>query len=122
MARNKSSVNLKFEEKFIKKVFESGVSVLKASENSPQDGFTTIAEHTPAKILNANNPVSNIKNEINTGKAARIEKYLLMRAILFRSSVLSVNSGISANHTNQTKDSIISKAHILTIKWINIMI
>jgi len=36
MPRNKSSVSFKIEQKFIKDVLESGVSVVKASENSPQ--------------------------------------------------------------------------------------
>ncbi|MHA1374056.1 MAG: 4Fe-4S binding protein [Promethearchaeota archaeon] len=34
----------KIEQKFIKDALESGVSVLKSSENSPQDGFTIIDE------------------------------------------------------------------------------
>jgi len=44
MARNKSSIFFKIEQKFMKDALESGVSVLKASENSPQDGFTIIDE------------------------------------------------------------------------------
>ena len=44
MARNKSSVSFKIEQKFIKDALESGVSVVKALENSPQDGFTIIDE------------------------------------------------------------------------------
>jgi len=44
MPRNKSSVSFKIEQKFIKDALESGISVVKASENSPQDGFTIIDE------------------------------------------------------------------------------
>ena len=44
MARNKPRINFKIEQKFIKDALESDVFVLKASENSPQDGFTIIDE------------------------------------------------------------------------------
>jgi hypothetical protein len=52
MPRNKSSVSFKIEQKFMKDALESGVSVVKASENSPQDGFTIIAELRAKKEIN----------------------------------------------------------------------
>lgn len=62
MPRNKSSGYFKIEQKFIKDAMESGVVVLKASENSPQDGFTIIDE------LKA-------KNEINFKIKKAVKKY-----------------------------------------------
>jgi len=52
MARNKSSVSFKIEQKFMKDALESGVSIVKASENSPKDGFTIIDELKAKKGIN----------------------------------------------------------------------
>jgi len=54
MPRNKASVSFKIEQKFMKDALESGVSVLKASENSPQDGFTIIDELKVKKEIKIN--------------------------------------------------------------------
>ena len=64
MPRNKLSVYFKIEQKFIKDALESGVSVLKASENSPQDGFTTIAELRAKKEIKLKMGKKQLKNMI----------------------------------------------------------
>ncbi|MBA7528107.1 hypothetical protein ES705_20290 [subsurface metagenome] len=64
MPRNKSSVNLRIEQKFIKDALESGVSVLKASKNSPQDGFTIIAELRAKKEINLKIKKKQLKNMV----------------------------------------------------------